>query len=293
MFPLGLYSGCSLSTVAVGSHFEALTAGTGSLTLGAEGDGALSGRLAFGQEGGPSSVSASGRVVFTPTSRGSAAFAPGQSFDLQYSYFLQSVGDPPMPITKTGSVTATAGSLMLVGETLFISATGDLGGGADEFNTFVQCPVPKSRTRPSVVARGALSTPFPIGVYSSCAFAFENGDYENSAGGTSSVTVGEVEGGLTATSSDGLVGCGSLDFSTASDGIATLGAGQTCIVQQPCGPPPSLGEPSSPIPGPTPLLNTVGKMTGDGHSVFINLVGDITGTCGGQRAISIMCTSGD
>jgi hypothetical protein len=289
--PLGLYSGCSLSTVAVGSHFEALTAGAGTVTLGTEGGGALFATLAFGEVGSPSSVSARGKVALTPASRSSAAFAPGQSFDLEYSYFL-SIGDPPMPITKTSSVTTTAGSMTLVGDTLFISATGELGIGADAFNTFVECPVPESLARSRVVARGASSTPLPTGVYRSCTSALENGDFSGSAGGIGSVTVEKLDGSLKATWSDATVACGSLDFTATSDSIATLTAGQTCIVQQPCGPPPSLGEPTSPIPGATPLSNTVGTMTGDGRSLFIDLVGDIAGTCGGRRRVSILCTSG-
>jgi hypothetical protein len=133
--PLGVYSGCTLTTMATGSDFGALSGGSGAVTLGTEA-GALFATLALSEDGEPSKVAARGKVALVPIGTRTAAFATGQSFDLQYTYFT-SAGDPSTPIATTGLVTASAGALAVVGKTLFISATGDLGTGADEFSAVV------------------------------------------------------------------------------------------------------------------------------------------------------------
>jgi hypothetical protein len=271
MIPLGLYPGCIATTVTVAPHFEGVAGGAGTLTLAQRGDGALAATLAFDPY-------ARGTAAFTPATSTSAAFAAGESFDLDTVDFHGS----------HATITATAGSLALVGDTLFISLDGESAGSV--ISGYVHCPVPASRPKVSVVTSAPPSTSVTPGVYGSCTANVGSSAGGILAGGTGTVTVTSNAGTLSATWDDGLTPvCGHLDFTATSDGIASLTPGQTCSIRQPCGPPPTLGPPTA--PSVATLTNTVGSMTVDQGSLFINVVGDTTSLTCGTHYFSIICTS--
>jgi hypothetical protein len=270
MIPLGPYPGCVVTTVTVGPHFEGVAGGDGALTLVDEGEGVLGVTLAF-------DLFATGTLAFTPTTSSSAAFADGESFDVDSVDFRGS----------HVTINATAGSLTLVGETLFLSIKGESAGAV--VSGYVHCPVP-ARPNASVATRVLPSTSVTLGVYRSCTANIGSKAGGVLAGGTGTVTVTSSGGTLSATWDDALTSvCGRLDFEPASGSVTSLTPEQRCSIRQPCGPPPTLGP--STTPSEATLTNMEGSMTVDQHSLFINVVGDTsTATCG-THLFSIICAS--
>lgn len=271
MVPLGPYSGCVATTVTVSPHLEGVAGGNGTLTLVEKGEGVLGATLSFDRF-------ASGAVTFRPTTTTSAAFAPGETFDIDTVDYRGS----------RETIHATAGSLALVGETLFLSLEGD---SADAIvSAYVHCPLPASRPKASVATSVLPSTSVTPGVYRSCTSNFGSSTGGILAGGAGTVTVTSNEGALRATWDNALTPvCGRLDFGATSGGLASLTAGQTCDVRQPCGPPPTLGP--STTPSVATLTSMEGSMTVDQHSLFINVVGDTTPLTCGTHYFSIICAS--
>ena len=265
--PLGSYSGCTSSMMTVSPHFEGTSGGDGTITLVQENDSVVA-TLAF-------APFASGKVAFTPTSATSAAFAAGRSYDVETVDFKGS----------NATATETTGSLSLVGDTLFISVHGQ-SAGADVTGYF-HCPVPASLPPTGVVTNAPPPVALTQGGFGPCTSSVGGTNTTLSGGGSGSATVTESAGNLSATWNDDVTPvCKSLEF-TASNDTATLVPGQTCSVQRPCGPPPSLGP--SPAPSVATLTSTAGSMTADGHSLFINLVGETTPEACGRHYVSILC----
>jgi hypothetical protein len=275
MIPLGSYSGCSSTMVTVGPNFEGVSGGDGSITLAQEGDGIVAATLAF-------TLFASGKVAFTPTSGSSAAFAAGKSFDVDTIDFHSS----------NVTVAATTGALVLVDDTMFISVHGK-SVGADEVSGYFHCPVPASLAPTSIVTNAAPGAPLTAGVYGPCTSTVSSLEPVSVlAGGSGTVTITKSAGTMSAAWNDMLTPvCGSLAFGATSGSVATLAAGQTCTLQGPCGPPPSLGP--SPVPMTATLTNTAGSMTVDAHSLFIDVVGDTTTLTCGRHYVSIICAASE
>lgn len=265
--PLGSYSGCTSSMVTVSPHFEGTAGGDGTITLVQENDTVVA-TLAF-------APFASGKVVFAPTGTTSAAFATGRSYDVETPDFKGS----------NATVTETTGSLVLVGDTLFVSVHGQ--SASADVSGYFHCPVPASLQPTSVVTNAPPAVALTQGIFGPCTSSVGATNTTLSTRGSGSVTVTESAGNLSATWNDDVTPvCKSLDFTASSD-AATLVAGQTCSVERPCGPPPSLGP--SPAPSVATLTSTAGSMTADGRSLFINLVGETTTEACGRHYVSILC----
>ncbi|HEX7601889.1 MAG TPA: hypothetical protein VF316_09800, partial [Polyangiaceae bacterium] len=235
--PLGSYSGCTSSMVTVSPHFEGTAGGYGTITLVQENDSVVA-SLAF-------APFVSGKIAFTPTSTASAAFATGRSYDVETVDFKGS----------NATVSETTGSLVLVGDTLFIAVHGQTVS-ADVSGHF-HCPVPATLQPTSVVTNAPPSAALTPGVFGPCTSSVGATNSTLSTGGSGSVMVTSSAGNLSATWNDDVTPvCKSLDFTASSD-AATLVTGQTCSVQRPCGPPPSLGP--SPAPSVATLTGTAGS----------------------------------
>jgi hypothetical protein len=131
--PVGAYAGCMTNLVGVRPHVEGGSGGEGTVTVSVAGDGTLNAALSFGQW-------LSGTVAFAATSGTTAGLGAGP-FEIE-------MFDPTAPADSTGpsniSVSVAAGTLVLAGDTLFISVY----GRADR-----QTPSPML---------GACSTPYSV-----------------------------------------------------------------------------------------------------------------------------------
>lgn len=271
--PLGVYEGCTSSTVTTRPNFVGATGREGSITLTRDGDG-VAATLAF-------PTYASGRVVFVPTAASSAALRASQTFDVQIANATFSVA----------TVTATAGALSIVGPTLFLSTHGSAGG--DDVSTFFHCRVPAG-LRPTGIA---TSAPPPgrlaAGVYRSCTAtsSTEGPVRAGLSGGRGSLTVTLDAGTLRLTWPDSLLqelACGGLDFGVAPV-TAAMATGQACDYRQPCGPPPTLGP--TPFPSTATLTDMQGSMTVNGAALFVNVRGDASARACGVHDLSITCAN--
>jgi hypothetical protein len=145
------------------------------------------------------------------------------------------------------------------------------------------------------VSRTPTARAIPTGTYSGCTTSYlQLSDGSNSAGGNLSLTITTgSDGTLTATPAAGfpmICGGGSLAFDDISGSTATLSGGQTCPVQLPCGPPPSLGP--SDAPSEATLTNLAGSIEVVGGALFINVEGDAPSEACGSHAISLICPTG-
>lgn len=271
--PLGTYPGCTSATVTLRPGFVGSTGRDGSITLRREGDG-VAATLDFPGY-------ASGRVVFVPTAGSAAAFRAGQGFEVQTANATFGVV----------TVTATTGSLSLVGQTLFLSTHGS--AGADDVSTFFRCPVPAGLPRTSVVTSSPPPGRVEAGVYRGCVAASgtEGPVRAGVTGGRGSVTVTGSAGAFRLTWSDSLMpelACGGLDFGAAPV-TAALTPEQTCDIRQPCGPPPTLGP--SPFPSTATLTDLQGSMRVNGSALFVDLRGDASERACGVHDLSILCAN--
>ena len=284
--PVGQYTGCTAATVNIAGNLEATNGGNGTVTLSMDGEGGVSGALSFDQinAGDPSAhvVVARGTIGFAPTSSTTAALNAG-SFDIQTLD-----GN-----NVSASVPVAASSLSLVGDTLFISVYGQ---SADtKFSGFCSCPVPTSLPRATVVSRTPTTRSIPTGTYAGCTTSYVQlpGGWSSTGGNLSLTITTESDGTLTATPAAGfpmICGGGSLAFHAIAGSTATLSGGQTCPVQIPCGPPPSLG-PSN-APSEATLTNLAGSIEVVGGALFINVAGDAPSQACGSHAISLICPTG-
>jgi hypothetical protein len=269
--PLGTYSGCTSATVTTRPHFVGGTGGNGSITLTREGDRVVA-TLAFPNY-------ASGRVALIPTTRSSAAFGASQALDVQIAN----------PSFSVATVTATTGTLSIVGQTLFVSTHGS--AGTDDVSTFFHCRVPAGVAPTDIVTNAPPQGPLTDGVYRSCtASSSTDGPVQAGVtGGAGSLTVTRSGGTFRLTWPDSLLSqwtCGGLDFG-ADPVRATLTAGQACEIHSPCGPPPTLG--MSPFPSTATLTALQGSMMVNGNVLFVDVLGDATAQACGVHDLSITC----
>lgn len=249
--------------MTVAPNFEGVAGGGGTLTLVQDNDTVVA-TLAF-------APFASGKLAFTPTSTRSAAFAAGRSFEVDTVDFKGS----------NVAVTETTGSMVLVGDTLFISVHGQ--SASADVSGHVHCPVPAALQPTSVVTNAPPSAALTSGIFGPCTSSVGATNIGLAGGGSGSVTVTTSAGNLSATWNDDVTPvCKHLDFTAGA-----LVTGQTCSVQTPCGPPPSLGP--STAPSVALLTSTAGSMTANGHSLFIDLVGETTTEACGRHYLSIVC----
>jgi hypothetical protein len=271
--PIGVYTGCASSTVTTRPDYVGSTGRDGAITLTREGDLVVA-ALAF-------PLYASGRVAFAPTARGAAALRASQTFAVQTANTANAV----VPVT------ASAGSLAIVGTTLFISTHGSAGD--DDVSAFFHCPIPAGLA-PTDIATTAPPPGRPApGVYGSCtATASTDGPVRAGlSGGSGAVTVTVGAESLRLAWPDSLLpelACSALDLD--ADPVApALAAGQSCEMRQPCGPPPTLGP--SPFPGTATLTNLQGSMRVNGGALFIDVRGDAPAMACGAHNLSITCAN--
>ncbi len=266
--PLGSYTTCTSSMVTVAPNSVGVSGGDGTITVAEQNDGVVA-TLAF-------APFATGTLAFTPTTSTSATFASGE---------VDTIDD--FTSAKT-VVDTTSGSLMLVGDTLFVSVHGPSGGA--KVSGYFHCSVPTSLPKANITATAPSSAPLAPGVYGPCTSSVDGTNTSLESGGSGSVTVVESAGQWIATwTSDVTPVCESLDFTTTnSSSVAPLTAGQTCVVKAPCGPPPSLGPPT-PVPDEATLTNMAGSMALDGQSLFIDVVGETSALTCGRHYVSLIC----
>jgi hypothetical protein len=267
--PVGAYAGCSISTVNIDGNTEATGGGDGTVTLAARGDGTISAVLSFDRW-------MNGTVALSPTSSTTAALMGGpfdvQTLDAAYTNV---------------TVPASAGSLAIVGNTLFISVFGQ--SDATKLSAYGRCPVPASLPATTIVG-STLAGSIPSGTYSACTSSVGTSHTTVASGGDFSLTVAESGGTLTARWSAGYPRFCDFTFRDRSETTATLGDGQTCSVGAPCGPPPTLG-PSS-VPEQATLTDMVGSIAISAGVLFVNVTGDAPAQACGEHFLSLICPTG-
>jgi hypothetical protein len=280
--PVGEYTGCAVSTVEIAANLEASNGGNGTLTLSMNGGGGVSAGFSFQQfnAGNPNAhvIVASGTLAFAPTSGTTAASIGGPfAIETQSANYNMSL-----------TVSVSASSLAIVGDTLFVSMAGQ--SDDTKFTGYVYCPVPASLPRATVVGLPSTMGSISTGTYGACTTAFvQLSDGSNSTGGDVSLVITEAGGVLTATSPTGfpsVCGGGKLAFHDISVSTATLTPGQTCPVQLPCGAPPTMGPSSTPLAG--TLTNMAGSLAVVGGVLFVNVTGDAPQACG-NHGLSFIC----
>ena len=270
--PLGLYPDCTSGTVTTRPHFVGGTGRPGTITLSLQGDSVVA-ALAF-------PTYASGSVAFVPTTAHTAGLRAAQSFDVQTANATFGIV----------TVAFTTGALSVVGQTLFLSTHGSAGGG-DDISTFFHCRLPAGTPPTSIVTRAPPTAPLTIRQYGSCtASSSTDGPVQAGiAGGAGPIFVNENDTGLHLTWAAPLISaltCSDLDFGAAPS-TATLTPGQSCGLNEPCGPPPTLG--MSPYPFMATLTDMQGSMSVNGGVLFVHILGDAGAQACGVHDLSITC----
>jgi hypothetical protein len=280
--PVGAYTGCMTNLVGVRPHIEAGGGGEGSLTLSVAGDGTINAALSFSQW-------LSGTVAFAPTSSTTASLGAGP-FEIEM-FDPTAVVDPTAPADSMRptniSVSVAAGTLVLAGDTLFVSVYAH--NDDTQFSGYSTCPVPKSLPPTTIVSSAPQTGNIPSGSYAGCS-TFSGSEMQGGSGtigGDLTLTIAKSSGSLTATQRDGFPSVCNLAFDDMSGTTATLTDGQTCMISAPCGPPPSLG--TSSAPDEATLTNMAGAIGIAGGALFINVVGDAPADACGSHVLSLIC----
>jgi hypothetical protein len=280
--PVGAYTGCMTNLGGVRPHIEGSSGGEGTVTLSVAGDGTLNAALSFGQW-------LSGTVAFAATSSTTAGLGTGP-FEIEM-FDPTAIVDPTAPADSTGpsniSVSVAAGTLVLAGDTLFISVYAHNDDA--QFSAYSTCPVPTSLPSTTIVNSAPQMGNIPSGSYTACTTSSGSeipGD-SGTIGGDLTLTIAKSNGSLTATQSDGFPSVCNLAFDDMSGTTATLRDGQTCMISEPCGPPPSLG--TSSAPDEATLTNMTGAIDIAGGALFINVVGDAPAVACGSHVLSLIC----
>lgn len=267
VIPAGLYADCILNTVSIREKLEAGGGGRGSVTLSADGDGKLSAGLSFDRW-------MSGTLVFAPTSDATAALTGGptvvETVDTDFVTALE------LPVS--------AGSLMLVGDRLFLSM---YGRRDSKVSGFVSCAVPAGLPHATIRGRADENGSIPSGTYAGCTTASGGYDTSITTGGDLSLSVAETSGVVRETAIAGFPDVCALAFDGLLGATATLVAGEACPIAQPCGPPPSLGP--STAPHEATLTHMAGAMQATGGALFVSVVGDAPPDACGQHFVSLIC----
>lgn len=280
--PVGAYAGCTTSLVGVSPHIEGSSGGDGTVTLSVASDGTLSAALSFGQW-------LSGTVAFAATSATTGALGAGP-FEIEM-FDPTAIVDPTAPAGSTRpsniSVSVAAGSLVLAGDTLFVSIYAHEGD--TQFSGYSICPVPASLPSTTIVNSAPQMGNIPSGSYTACTTSAgsEMQPESSAVGGDLTLTIAKSNRSLTATQSDGFPSVCKLAFDDTSGTTATLSKGQTCMISRPCGPPPSLGTWSA--PDEATLTNMTGAIAISGGALFINVVGDAPADACGSHMLSLIC----
>ncbi len=270
---LGTYTGCTTSSVTRRPNLVGGSGGAGSLTLRRQGDTVVA-SLDF-------AAWAHGDVAFAPTTAATAGLRAAQSYEVQ-------IIDTVVHVV---TVNATAGSLAVVGSTLFLATHGTAGD--DDVSTFFHCRVPPGIAPTDIVTTAPPPGRVTAGTYASCtASSSTEGPLEAGiSGGLGAVTLTAGAGGLHLAWPDSLLqelACNGLDFGAASV-APTLTAGQTCTLRQPCGPPPTLG--MSPYPSTATLTDLRGAVTVNRGALFIDVLGDAGAQACGVHDLLITCVA--
>lgn len=280
--PVGAYTGCVTSLVGVRPHIEGSSGGEGTVTLSVGSDGTLNAALSFDQW-------LSGTVAFAATSATTGGLGTGP-FEIEM-FDPTTIVDPTAPAGSTRpsniSVSVAAGTLVLAGDTLFISLYAH--NGDTQFSGYSTCPVPTSLPSTTIVNSAPQMGDIPSGSYTACTTSFGSEMQRGSGtvGGDLTLTIAKSNGSLTATQSDGFPSVCNLAFDDISGTTATLSEGQTCTISRPCGPPPSLGTWSA--PDEATLTNMTGAIEVAGGALFINVVGDAPADACGSHLLSLIC----
>ena len=244
------------------------------MTLSVAGDGTLSAALSFDQW-------LSGTLAFAATSSTTAGLGAGP-FEIE-------MFDPTSPADLSRpsniSVPVAAGTLVLAGDTLFISVYAH--NDDTQFSVYSTCPVPTSLPSTTVVNSAPQMGSIPSGSYAACTTSSGSEMQSRIVGGDLTLTIAKSNGSLTATQSDGFPSVCNLAFDDMSWTTAPLSDGQTCKITQPCGPLPSLGMSSA--PNEATLTNMTGAIDIAGGALFINVVGDAPADACGSHVLSLIC----
>lgn len=279
--PVGAYADCTTRVAGIRPHIEGSSGGEGTVTLSVAGDGTLNATLSFGQW-------LSGTVAFAATS-GTTAGLGGGPFEIDV-LDPTAIVEPPAPADSGPSnisVSVAAGTLVLAGSTLFISVYAH--SDDTQFNVYSTCPIPTSLPSATIVNSAPQMGNIPSGSFSACTTSsgLEMPGTSGSVGGDLALTTARTNGSLTTTQSDGFPSICKLAFDDVSGTTAMLRDGQTCMISEPCGPPPSLG--TSSAPNRATLTNMMGAIDISGGALFINVVGDAPADACGSHVLSLIC----
>jgi hypothetical protein len=281
--PVGTYTGCTTSLVEVGPHIEAVSGGEGTVTLSVAGDGTLNAALSFDQR-------LSGTVAFAATSSTTAGLGMGP-FEIAMFDSTATV-DPTAPAGSADpsnvSVSVAAGTLVLSGHTLFISLYAH--NDDTQFSVYSTCPVPTSLPSATIVNSAPPVGNIPSGSYAACTTCSgsEMPGGSRIDGGDLTLTIAKGNGSLTAAESEGFPSVCNLAFDDMSGTTAALSDRQTCMIAEPCGPPPPFVGTSS-TPDEATLTNMTGAIDIAGGALFINVVGDAPAGACGSHVLSLIC----
>jgi hypothetical protein len=280
--PVGAYAGCMTNLGGVRPHIEGGSGGEGTVTLSVSVDGTLNAALSFGQW-------LSGAVAFAAMSSTTAGLGAGP-FEIEM-FDPTAIVDPTAPADSKRpsniSVSVAAGTLVLAGDTLFISVYAH--NDDTKFSVYSTCPVPTSLPSTTIVNNAPEMGNIPSGSYTACTTSSgsEMPGESGAIGGDLTLTIAKSNGSLTATQSDGFPSVCNLTFNDMSATTATLSDGQTCMISAPCGPPPSLD--TSSAPNEATLTNMTGAIDIAGGALFINVVGDAPADACGSHVLSLIC----
>jgi len=225
--PVGAYTGCMTSLGGVRPHINGGSGGEGTVTLSVAGDDTLNAAVSFGEW-------LSGTVAFAATSSTTAGLGAGP-FEIEL-FDPTAIVNATAPAAPTGpsniSVSVAAGTLMLAGDTLFISlyARND----DTQFSVYSTCPVPTSLPSTTIVNSAPQMGNIPTGSYTACTTSSGSEMLgSGTIGGDLTLTIAKSNGSLTATQSDGFPSVCNLAFNDMSGTTASLSDGQTCLISEP------------------------------------------------------------
>jgi hypothetical protein len=274
--PVGDYAGCTTTIVGVRPRSVGTGGGDGTVRLSAADDGSLSADVSFGQW-------LTGTMAFTATSSTTAGLS-ASPFEVEV---LDTAIIPPVGAAAPSgsSVSVAAGTLVLSGDTLFISLYAYHGD--TQLSAYSTCPVPTSLPSTTIANSASQMTDIPTGSYTACTASFGSETQSRTSGDDLTLSLAASNGKLTVTESAGVVSVCDLAFDYESGTTAMLSDRQTCMIYEPCGPPPSLG--TSSAPDEATLTNMTGAIDIAGGALFINVVGDAPADACGSHLLSLIC----
>jgi hypothetical protein len=159
--PVGAYTGCITNFGGVRPLINGGSGGEGTVTLSVASGDAVNATLSFGPW-------LSGTMAFAPTSSTTAGLGTGP-FEIEM-FDPTAIVDPGRPAASTGpsniSVPVAAGTLVLAGDTLFIS----LYAHSDDtqFSVYSTCSIPTSLPSTTIVNSAPQMGNISSGLYTAC-----------------------------------------------------------------------------------------------------------------------------